>query len=574
MDDFMMIDMGKATSLKVLADLNPFQRRNAEEFKLEDLLDFFVSPSVDEEAFSYSNSIVKGQMGAGKSMFLRANLAFYQYAMVPSVLEGGELIVPVFIRLSDFQHLDSASEIYKEIILRIIKEIIETYSRLQDVDKMVAIHKGVRYLPKALFKASKLQGVLRDLVDLECEEFKQIMEDQTGASAKFSKFCEIGMELKSTKRKEILAKKTPGIGDLHDICDFLFDDIQGGILLLVDEAGSLNKNFFRGGRSTSLFEVLMNQLRTSSRIRAKVAVYPNSYSDVLAESRYGNYINLVENVRTETGYCNFREKVISIIDKYVSSLSDQKMRAEDMFVFDPNPSGSGDLIEQVVYASDGNVRRVMTILNGSLKQALKNGKNCVEASDVFEYLAEHARSSEEMFSEVDQAFLTEVAKVCKNRSTYRFKFPNKSPILTKFVNKSEEYNILKIVELGTGRKGTTYEFDYSYCIRRGIPTHSLKGSEKVCKSRSRIDGQWVKRIATVSDELLVHSNIQNKVEGEVSYWKSDKQHGFVQCPEGEEWFFSAQNIVDCEGVVVEGRKMRFVRWSNDGIKLALAVECL
>ena len=73
--------------LEEIAELSPFRKRNAEEYRLDDLLDYFVNPA-GYDAFSFSNCVVKGPMGAGKSMFLKANQAFYKYSLVPSVLEG------------------------------------------------------------------------------------------------------------------------------------------------------------------------------------------------------------------------------------------------------------------------------------------------------------------------------------------------------------------------------------------------------------------------------------------------------------------------------------------------------
>ena len=64
----------------------------------------------------------------------------------------------------------------------------------------------------------------------------------------------------------------------------LLENQNGKILLLIDEAGSLDNKFFRDNNNcTAYFEILMNQFRTASFIRTKIAVYPNSYSDMLTE---------------------------------------------------------------------------------------------------------------------------------------------------------------------------------------------------------------------------------------------------------------------------------------------------
>lgn len=62
---------------------------------------------------------------------------------------------------------------------------------------------------------------------------------------------------------------------------------------MFDEIGSINKLFFKNDENgDSYFEILMNQLRTISNIRTKLAVYPNTSSDILKETRYGDVVAL------------------------------------------------------------------------------------------------------------------------------------------------------------------------------------------------------------------------------------------------------------------------------------------
>jgi len=94
----------------------PFKTRNADEFELSDILNLYVNPlSGLTTPFDYENSIIKGRMGSGKTMYLRANYAFYLYGIVPSLLEGnGDVILPVFVRLSDFQHIQNRPTYIKQ----------------------------------------------------------------------------------------------------------------------------------------------------------------------------------------------------------------------------------------------------------------------------------------------------------------------------------------------------------------------------------------------------------------------------------------------------------------------------
>ena len=54
----------------------PFKVRNADEYNLENILNLFVSPTQGlTTPFDFENTIVKGRMGSGKTMYRRANHA-------------------------------------------------------------------------------------------------------------------------------------------------------------------------------------------------------------------------------------------------------------------------------------------------------------------------------------------------------------------------------------------------------------------------------------------------------------------------------------------------------------------
>jgi len=55
-------------------ECRPFKVRNADEFDLNNVLDLFIDPTDGlSSPFDYENSIIKGRMGSGKTMYLRAN---------------------------------------------------------------------------------------------------------------------------------------------------------------------------------------------------------------------------------------------------------------------------------------------------------------------------------------------------------------------------------------------------------------------------------------------------------------------------------------------------------------------
>ena len=57
----------------------PFKTRNADEFVDENILSLFVDPTDGVAGpFDYRNEIIKGKMGTGKTMYLRANYLLRQ----------------------------------------------------------------------------------------------------------------------------------------------------------------------------------------------------------------------------------------------------------------------------------------------------------------------------------------------------------------------------------------------------------------------------------------------------------------------------------------------------------------
>lgn len=71
--------------------LRPFKIRNADEYNVSNILSLFVSPINGlATPFDYENSIIKGRMGSGKTMYLRANHAYYLSGLVPSLIEKSD----------------------------------------------------------------------------------------------------------------------------------------------------------------------------------------------------------------------------------------------------------------------------------------------------------------------------------------------------------------------------------------------------------------------------------------------------------------------------------------------------
>lgn len=299
--------------LNKLFESRPFKTRNADELELASMLDLFIDPGKSlSNPFEYENTIIKGKMGTGKTMFLRANQAYYLYTLIPTLLSDDIPIVPIYIRLSDFQHISDPAKIYKEIILKIIKEFCLSYKHLNDAEKLRSLHKGFITIPDSLIN---IKGSLRKTIDsykkLSSDEYVEKMIKETGLSLTAKpKIFEIFAKYFETKELELKKKPEAGISDVEDAYQSLLSDKNGKILLLFDEAGSLNRSFFRKNEEQdSYYEILMNQLRTLPFIRTKIAVYPQTYTDILTETRYGDVLLLEEDIEIKESILNFTQEL-------------------------------------------------------------------------------------------------------------------------------------------------------------------------------------------------------------------------------------------------------------------------
>jgi len=558
----------------------PFKTRNADEYDLSDILSLFVNPIIGlSSPLDFENSIVKGRMGSGKTMYLRANYAYYLYNLVPSLLEGQELILPVFVRLSDFQHLKESSEIYNSLIIKIVEELSTIYLKLQDAKYMANVHHGMKKIKSDLYFEDKIKVASKHLLKLGAQEYIEKITNEFKAAGKTNyKFFELSSEFHKNNVVEIKEKKNPGIKDIIQAYDNLLGDSGGKILLLIDEAGSLDKNFFRNDSGDSFFEIFMNQLRTTDFIRTKVAVYPNSFSDILTETRYGDVVMLEENIDDYDNYINYRKRVIGVIENYINIEVDQNnYKSNDLFeILD---SDGEDCVEQIINASGGNYRRLIQLLDSAMNESFiqNSGRKKVNIENAISSIKKHCQTVLSSYNAVEKEYILKISKVCKGRSTYRFSFPYNAQILYKYMNRSQEFNIIKVIDAGTGRKGTTYAFDYTYCVLNDIPTHYVKNSERIEKNRTLITGEWITRISSINQELITQAEIPDKLEGQISYTTADNNKGFIKCEnDSADFFFTTDYIIDSDRQkhIFSGKKVKFCPTLLGDSKMATQIEIL
>ena len=554
--------------------VRPFRTRNADEFELQNILGLFIDPTDGlTSPFDYCNSIIKGKMGSGKTMYLRANHAYYLYTLVPCLNANENIILPIYIKLSDFANIRETDKIYNAIIVKIVEEIAHVCDHLKSSIELTKLHIGASSLPGLWPNSKAIDKVLSDLHKLTADEYVETISNSlTGNGGITSNFFNACAEYSNGKVQELKRHDVPSFQWIVNACETLVIPFGGKLLILLDEVGSISKSFFKSdNNSESLFETLLNQLRTLPYVRTKIAVYPHSVSDILPETRYGDCIELeCDPVNNLTQYGSFLSKVASLIERYIEKEAEIKCHAEDVFEITVQ---NQILLEQLVNASEGNMRRLVHILDMSMDEAYKRcqGRDKVSLHDVLEALKRQGIDMESLYQDSDIDYLNRLVKVCKNRSTYRFTFPNKANTIIKYTNRSAEYNIINIRQAGTGRQGTIYSFDYAYCVYKDLPTHYVKGSEKIDRTRSNEEGEPIRRVAQLSDEVLLQSEIHGKIEGTIQQYNSKGDWGIVQGDDGKGYFISREFVIesDRKKPIRPEARIRFLPFSLSGEKATL-----
>lgn len=556
----------------------PFKTRNADEFVDENVLSLFVDPTDGVAGpFDYRNEIIKGKMGTGKTMYLRANYIYHLSILVPQMIEREPLILPLYIKLSDFQNLHEPGKIYDQIIIRLIQEILNTCEKLQSANELVNLHNGFQNNVVGMwFNRVSQNAIVEKLNEITAEEYtRQVSTELSTQGTVGHNFLTACTQYEKTNFIELKKKEDPQIADFVFAYETLLRQIDCKLLILLDEVGSIDKSFFEEHGGASFFETLMNQLRTLDFVRTKIAVYPHTFADVLTETRYGDVILLEDDIYSPDGYKAFLNKTISIVEKYVGVVASDFESIESLFAVDKS---NMQMLEQIIYASDGNMQRLVQLLDATLNECYKRceGKERAVLADALAAIKNQARQMEQLYFGTDLDFLRTLTAVCKKRSAYRFMFPKKSPILLKYINKSSEYNILKIKEVGTGRRGTTYWFDYSYCVYADIPTHYQFNSERIARSRSNVEGDWITTVTRITDELLVQANLPGKVDGSIYYVNAQKTFGFISDGSRDDYFFMTGSIIesDRDAQLMCGRKVRFSPVTFNNTVSAYEIELL
>jgi Calcineurin-like phosphoesterase len=453
---------------------NPFTYSNAEKISINLISHLFVSsPSRHITSGSLTgDAIIRGKRGSGKTMLLKyleisARLKFRNDISTRRTSS----VLPVLVDLSRIHKSD------------LTDDIDTVYSA---ADKLI------------------YDSVMNELEKLNSE---------LGVSSYKSSFNKLRQRLQHLASQEgtLVAKLGQAINEN-------MGSIFNHILLLIDEVAPVfPKSFFTDAENG--FLRWMNSIRNSGPFFTRVAIYPSDISDKLNEERYGTVVNLDYDVMSENDYEEFYQYCVNLVNRYLSSVSNgEKSLPTVQSIIYVEKNNPDDAFEQLIYASDGSTRRFLTLMDRAIVQLYNRRKSgdldiILSKQDVLEIISSYAQASFSGYDPYIQELSKSIAKFCKRQTAFRFKFPNYPRAVDKLNYSREELNIIKRVEVGKGKRATTFEFNYPYCILLNLQTHYIKDSRKICSSRSRVEGEWIRTSTKIKKDNLEYFSENSRKYG-------------------------------------------------------------
>lgn len=451
---------------------NPFTFNNAEKISANQIIQLFVSSDGrNKGAVRLSgDAIIRGSRGSGKTMMLRylnvfGNVVFDENVKQRKVSES----FPVLVNLSMIHNSEWKSS---------VNTVIESAEKLIFDSVLNALDKKNSNLNSAEFK-NALFKVKQKL---------NILSNQEGTI-----IWKLGLAIKEN-----------------------MSNYFTHILLLIDEVAPVfPKGFFSD--TDNGFLRWMNSIRNSGPYFTRIAVYPNAISDILNEDRFGSVVNLDYNVKNDEDYLAFRQYCIDLVNNYLKIVSVNKIEPTKLSdIIEINGEAEDDALEQLIYASDGSSRRFASLMDKCITSTIYSKGNVFNKADILEIIKEFSHNLLSSYDLSEREIASSIAKACRKRTTYRFRLPNLSNLVSALYAKNEELNIVKLTEAGKGSRGTTYEFTYPYCILMDVQTHNIKNTRKVCSSRDRLSGEWISQVTTISKNQLDFLNQDSRIEGVVT----------------------------------------------------------
>lgn len=451
---------------------NPFTFNNAEKISAHQIIQLFVlSEERNKGAIRLTgDAIIRGSRGSGKTMMLRYLNVFGNYTFDRNVKEKKvSESLPILVNLSLIHNSEWKST---------VNTIIESAERLIFDSVLTVLETKNKKLNSPEFR-NALFKVKQKL---------KVLENQEG-----NIIWKLGVAVKDHMSKYFT----------H-------------ILLLIDEVAPVfSKDFFTD--SDNGFLRWMNSIRNSGPYFTRIAVYPNDISDILNEDRFGSVVNLDYNIKNEGDYNDYRQYCIELVNNYLKIVSINKIEPTNLSnIIEINGESENDALEQLIYASDGSSRRFASLMDKCITSTQFSKEKVFSKADILEIIKEFSHNLLSSYDTTEREIANSIAKACRKQTTYRFRLPNLSNLVSSLHAKNEELNIVRLTEAGKGSRGTTYEFTYPYCILMDVQTHNLKSTRKVCTSRDRNTGEWISQVTTITKTQLDFLNQESRIEGVIT----------------------------------------------------------
>jgi len=456
---------------------NPFTYSNAEKISANQIVKLFVSSEGRNKGAvrTTGDAIIRGSRGSGKTMMLRylnifGNITFDQNFKDKKVSES----FPVLVNLSMIHNSEWKSS---------VNSLIESAEKLIFESVMGALNNKEK--------------------ELGSPEFRNAL-------------FRVGQKLKVLENQEGSIIWKLGIAIRDNLSNYFTH-----ILLLIDEVAPVfPKEFFID--SENGFLRWMNSIRNSGPYFTRIAVYPNDISDILNEERFGSIVNLDYNVKDEEDYISYRLYCIELVNRYLAMVSINRLTPTEISnIIDIDNDSDNDALEQLIYASDGSSRRFTSLMDKCITSTRYSPNKLLDKEDIISIIKDFSSNLLSSYDLSEREIAQSLAKACRKQVTYRFRLPNLSNLVSPLHAKNEELNIVKLAEVGTGRRGTIYEFTYPYCILMDIQTHYLKDTRKICVTRDRINGEWISQVTTIVRNQIDYLNKELRLEGIVTEMDND-----------------------------------------------------
>ena len=528
--NFTVPEAGNITAdmFRSLYDARPFLTQNADTLNLHQLSDIFIEPTA-HNSFACQNEIVKGRMGSGKTMYLRANYAHHR----PSTLSQDVSILPIYLCLSQLTPAaggDTGAKVYQEILIQMVDEMQKEFENLSSV----YLYHGFTYDREAFANASaevlaQIRGMRNYLND-------------TG----------------SPDQEYRCVPNFQAVIDAFDRLSAPFRDPHLTLLILLDEVGSVYSSFFQSGNGdSSLFEILMNQLRTYAHCSYKIGIYPHHQEDILVGTRYGQMIDLDVDI-IGTDYDAFISKCEQLIHRYVAnalrkycSLTTVHVEMGDIFELDSASSGSSDNMPyELAFAASGNFRRLVHVLDRAMSNAQirHGGTGRINKHDITTAIKDHAKDLELSYDHDSRTALDNIVALCRQRKCFLFDLLKGAVLDRKLLFQNTEYQIITEYTPKTEVSGPVYRLDYAYCLYKDIPTniYHLYGQDPHSTQIRTSKPQWITTVIHIPFEYLNRALEQRPLtKGTVDYIVfNEKKEGYIKTENGQAYHFREDDFVN------------------------------